>query len=230
MINGDLASPFQKFCGRAYYHGKCRIESCSAPRIGTYVWYRFCRARLPHCDLSQEGNGQQTTSGVAAAVWFPYDARPAERVIPWALETYHVLIELARCPESGVSIIETRQFLRTGEIEIPEWAIPLGASVIAMDVGRIARIIQQRFLAARSVNGHHDLSRLPHGALSQGWRRNPRERPLRKTRRCRPKIRLVINCAGIGAREPCAGYRCRAASRTGRNRAENRGSFLCDRV
>ena len=78
--------------------------------------------------------GQQTTSSVAAAVWFPYHVEPAERVIPLALETYQVLLDLARFPESGVSIIESRQFLRTGEIEIPDWAIPLGASVIPSDV------------------------------------------------------------------------------------------------
>jgi D-amino-acid oxidase len=78
--------------------------------------------------------GRQTTSGAAAAVWFPYHVEPEERVIPLALETYQVLLDLARFPESGVSIIETRQFLRTGEIEIPEWAIPLGASVIPSEV------------------------------------------------------------------------------------------------
>src|SRR4029453_6161827 len=62
--------------------------------------------------------GQQTTSSVAAAVWFPYHVEPAERVIPLALEIYQVLLDLARFAESGVSIIESRQFLRTGEIEI----------------------------------------------------------------------------------------------------------------
>ena len=78
--------------------------------------------------------GQQTTSSVAAAVWFPYHVEPADRVIPLALETYDVLVDLARFPETGVSIIESRQFLRTGRIEIPDWAIPLGASVIPMEV------------------------------------------------------------------------------------------------
>jgi D-amino-acid oxidase len=78
--------------------------------------------------------GQQTTSGAAAAVWFPYHVEPAERVIPLALETYNVLVDLAQVPSSGVSMIETRQFLRTGEIEIPDWAIPLGASVIPSEV------------------------------------------------------------------------------------------------
>jgi len=78
--------------------------------------------------------GRQTTSGAAAAIWFPYHVEPAERVIPLALDSYQVLLDLARFPESGVSIIESRQFLRTGEIEIPDWAIPLGASAIPSEV------------------------------------------------------------------------------------------------
>src|SRR5204862_55761 len=78
--------------------------------------------------------GQQTTSSVAAAVWFPYHVEPAERVIPLALDSYQVLVDLARFPRSGVSIIESRQFLRTGEIEIPDWAIPLGGSAIPSEV------------------------------------------------------------------------------------------------
>src|SRR5213596_3570341 len=64
--------------------------------------------------------GQQTTSGAAAALWFPYDAEPAEKVIPWALHTYKVLVDLifqradsprrAKISHSGVSMIELRQF------------------------------------------------------------------------------------------------------------------------
>src|SRR6059058_4545343 len=74
--------------------------------------------------------GQQTTSGAAAAIWFPYDAEPAEKVIPWALRTFDVLGDLARIPASGVSMIEVRQFSRTDEIQIPYWAIPLGAQAV----------------------------------------------------------------------------------------------------
>jgi D-amino-acid oxidase len=78
--------------------------------------------------------GQQTTSSVAAAVWFPYHVEPAERVIPLALETYNVLVHLALVPGSGVSMIQTLQFFRSGEIQIPGWAFPLGASVIPSEV------------------------------------------------------------------------------------------------
>ena len=74
----------------------------------------------------------------------PYQYKPAESGVPLAIETYQVLLDLARFPESGVSIIESRQYLRTGEIEIPEWAIPLGAqhlSSVATGLWRVLRAI-----------------------------------------------------------------------------------------
>src|ERR1700758_3126598 len=78
--------------------------------------------------------GKQTTSGVAAAVWFPYDAEPFSKVIPWALRTFDVLADLPRIPVTGVSMIELRQFSRTGQIQIPEWAAPLGARRLSSSV------------------------------------------------------------------------------------------------
>lgn len=75
--------------------------------------------------------GQQTTSAAAAAVWFPYDAEPASKIIPWALTTYERLRNLSRDQQTGVSMIEIRQFTRTGEIPIPEWAGKLGAHSIS---------------------------------------------------------------------------------------------------
>ena len=89
--------------------------------------------------------GPKTTSAAAGAIWFPYDAEPADKVIPWALETYKILAELAKNRPStpgkldrlnrssfttGVSMIELRQFSRDREIEIPDWAHSLGAFVI----------------------------------------------------------------------------------------------------
>ena len=76
--------------------------------------------------------GQQTTSAAAAAVWFPYDAEPVEKIIPWSLRTYERLRELARDSQSGVSMLELRQFTRTGEIPIPDWAKNLGAHPISV--------------------------------------------------------------------------------------------------
>ncbi len=80
-----------------------------------------------HVRIMAEETGAHTTSAVAAALWFPYDAEPAEAVIAWSLETFTVLRELSRVPESGVSMLELRQLAREGELEIPAWAISLGA-------------------------------------------------------------------------------------------------------
>ena len=49
--------------------------------------------------------GQETTSAVAGAIWYPYDAEPAEGVIAWALDTYKVLVGLSGERRTGVSMM-----------------------------------------------------------------------------------------------------------------------------
>ncbi|HEV3410405.1 MAG TPA: FAD-dependent oxidoreductase, partial [Chthoniobacterales bacterium] len=78
-----------------------------------------------------------TTSAAAAAIWYPYDAAPAEAVVRWSLRTYDVLRALSGVSHTGVSMLEQRLFVRTGEIEIPAWARSLGAErLAAADVPR----------------------------------------------------------------------------------------------
>jgi len=71
--------------------------------------------------------GERTTSAAAAAIWFPYDAEPAGKVIDWSLRTYEQLHMLAGQQNTGVSMIELRSFARHGKIPIPDWAKSLGA-------------------------------------------------------------------------------------------------------
>jgi D-amino-acid oxidase len=145
--------------------------------------------------------GQQTTSSVAAAVWFPYHVEPAERVIPLALETYQVLLDLARFPETGVSIIESRQFLRTGEIEIPNWAIPLGASVIPSEVEGSLKSFKSGFsLRVPLMDTTIYLDYLANRFRKAGGEINANVR-FEKLEDVDANFELVINCAGIGARE-----------------------------
>jgi D-amino-acid oxidase len=80
-----------------------------------------------HVEILAEEIGARTTSAAAAAIWYPYDAEPADKVIAWALESYDVFRELTRDPHSAVSLIELHNYSRTGEIEIPFWARSLGA-------------------------------------------------------------------------------------------------------
>ena len=143
-----------------------------------------------------EETGQQTTSGAAAALWFPYDAEPAEKVLSWALQTYKVLVDLTKDLHSGVSMIELRQFSRTGEIQIPDWAIPLGASVtptvttfksgFTLNVPLMDTTIYLEYLANRFIKAGGEI----HGDVK-----------FEKLEDVGPAFDLVINCAGIGARE-----------------------------
>ena len=84
-----------------------------------------------HTRILAEETGPRITSAAAGAIWFPYDAEPFEAVIAWSLETFAVLRDLSRTSGSGVSMIEIRQFSRAGEIEVPPWAISLGAERLA---------------------------------------------------------------------------------------------------
>ena len=160
--------------------------------------------------------GQQTTSAVAGALWFPYDVEPADKAIPWALETYQTLIDLARNAESGVSMIELRQLSRIGEIQIPDWAVPLGARVIPTKVengaagepatwtgseGIKSREFTSGFaitvpLMDTTIYLDHLANRLlkADGQITENVR-------LENLEDVDPKFDLVINCSGIGARE-----------------------------
>jgi D-amino-acid oxidase len=155
--------------------------------------------------------GQQTTSSVAAAVWFPYHVEPAERVIPLALESYQVLVDLARFPETGVSIIESQQFSRTGEIEIPDWAIPLGAqrlSSVATGLWPVCDRAQRggySFESGFSLRTPLTDTTIYLDYLGARFRKAAGEIKanvrFEKLEDVDAKFDLLINCAGIGARE-----------------------------
>src|SRR3712207_8147575 len=66
----------------------------------------------------------ETTSAVAAALWYPYLAHPPERVGAWAHATYAELARLAGDPETGIA-------LRPGTEVLPA-AAPLPAWLAAV--------------------------------------------------------------------------------------------------
>src|SRR5205809_5004665 len=156
-----------------------------------------------------EETGQQTTSGAAAALWFPYDAEPAEKVIPLALQTFRVLVDLTRVPASGVSIIELRQFSRSQETQIPDWAIPLGAepvipsspSVVSSEVETSLESLKSGFsLRVPLMDTTIYLDYLAARFRKTGGEINANVR-FQQLEDVDQQFGLVINCAGIGARE-----------------------------
>jgi D-amino-acid oxidase len=130
-------------------------------------------------------------------MWYPYDAGPSDEAIAWALETYRTLCDLALDARTGVSIIELRTFSRTGEIEIPDWALPLDArrlrseipaafaSGFALHVPLMDTTIYLDYLAQRFCKAGGEILPNKHFAILEDVDRS---------------FDLVVNCSGIGAR------------------------------
>jgi len=154
-----------------------------------------------HTAIFAGETGQRTTSGAAAALWFPYDAEPADKVIAWALETYKVLVDLSCDVRSGVSMIGLRQFSRTNEIPIPDWAHSLGASVTPIGVEESLTVFRSGFaMNVPLTDTTIYLDYLANRFIKGGGEINPNVQ-FKKLEAVDPKFELVINCAGIGARE-----------------------------
>lgn len=139
-----------------------------------------------------------TTSSVAAAVWYPYRAYPEDSVLAWGSKTFGVFEELSRVPESGVRMREGLEIWRE-RVTDPWWAgavpypvrrcsqdeLPPGyrdghsfvAPVVEMPI--YLRYLLDRFLAAGGRVEERAL-----GSLEDAG-----------------EARVVVNCAGLGARE-----------------------------
>jgi D-amino-acid oxidase len=110
-------------------------------------------------------------SRAAAAVWFPYDCEPEESVTAWALVTYRRLLELAREPDTGVSLVEFRCL----DVPLPAWIAALGKLPL-MDTSVYLDYLRNRF----------------RGELRLGV-------TLRSLDELAGNV--TVNCTGVGARE-----------------------------
>src|SRR5437868_14912526 len=143
--------------------------------------------------------GDETNSAAAAAIWYPYDVGSSVEVIPWALVSYRRFGELARQSDTGVSVTELRVFSRHGAIMPADWAqsfvtrslagseIPSAfVSGFTIDVPLIETGRYLKYLAARLANAGGPINGCTRFA---DWEEID------------SRFDLVINCAGIGARE-----------------------------
>ena len=148
--------------------------------------------------------GAQTTSAAAAAIWYPYDAEPFDAVIAWSLTTYDQLRELARDANTGVTMIELRQFARKGAPPIPDWALKLGARELqraetpaafsagfALTVPLTDTSIYLDYLASRFTRAG--------GEIHAGIHLNSLDQ-------IDARFRTIINCSGVGARSLVSDY------------------------
>ena len=134
----------------------------------------------------------ETTSSVAAALWYPYRALPRDRVAAWAATTYDVLGRLVSEPDSGVALRQGTEVFRTAQPD-PWWA---GA---VPDLRRVTRLpasyvdgwsfsapvvempVYLAWLARRVVELGGSITRMALAALPPGGD-------------------LVVNCSGLGSR------------------------------
>lgn len=110
------------------------------------------------------------TSRAAAALWFPYDCEPIEKVERWSRATYDRLIALAGEPESGVSLVAFRCL----DIPVPEWIAALG-DLPLMNTPKYLDYLRRRFRGALRL-----------GVTLQSLKDLPGD--------------LIVNCTGVGAR------------------------------
>jgi D-amino-acid oxidase len=135
----------------------------------------------------------ETTSAVAAALWYPYRALPQDKVTSWSATTYAVLDAVADTdPESGVRMVHGTEVFTTPQGE-PWWrpAVPHLDRVRRLPSGYVdgwtfcTPVIEMpvylRWLVGRLEALGGTLTRLNLRALPEG-----------------PD--LVVNCSGLGAR------------------------------
>lgn len=144
-----------------------------------------------------------TTSAVAAALWYPFEAGPPERVEAWAARSYVRFLELARRGVPGV-VIEVLLDLRSPAIDPPAWVrglegfVPLAEEQRAgFEQGWSARVpvietpLYLPWLAARvrALGGAFERRALESFEEARGFD-------------------LLVNCTGLGARELCDDRQC----------------------
>jgi D-amino-acid oxidase len=92
--------------------------------LGAGVAGLSCALRLQRAGhavtIWAHGTTPHTTSDVAGAIWLTYEARPPERVQPWATATLREFMELASA-HCGVTMRAGFEFVR-GRPELPWWS------------------------------------------------------------------------------------------------------------
>ena len=168
-----------------------RVVVVGAGVVGLSVAVRLAE-RGHRVDVLARDLPLETTSVVAAAMWYPYEARPQDRVNAWAAEAYGEFADLAAEPDTGVRLRAGTEVL-TAPTPDPWWAAT---------VPDLAR--------TWPPDGYADawtfttpVADMP---VYLGWLRDRLESLGGTVTRIsladlpRPEGGIVVNCAGLGAR------------------------------
>lgn len=140
---------------------------------------------------------EETTSAVAAALWYPYLAFPAELVTAWSGRTYEVLCELAlHEPAAGVRLCAGRELLAAPRPD-PEWAGVVPDLRRLTPAERMGHPDGWRFTAP-VVDMPRHLTWLEREVVGAGGRIERRHLTDLGAERDRD---IVVHCTGLGARD-----------------------------
>jgi D-amino-acid oxidase len=184
-----------------------RNPGASRPRavvVGCGVSGLSCGVRLLESGFAVEVWTREmpprTTSSVAGAIWYPFQAFPAERVARWAKASFEEYARLARDPSSGVTMRSGIEVLPAGAVDenaasrrlVPR-ARPLGASELPDGFDRGFEV------EVPVIEMPVYLEHLSKRFLALGGR--VRERAVESFDEGFAEGRLVVNCAGLASRE-----------------------------
>jgi D-amino-acid oxidase len=141
---------------------------------------------------------ERTTSAVAAAIWYPYRAFPADRVLAWGSRSLALFGVLADDPATGVGMIEGLELSRE-PMPLPWWGPAVGSlrrataaelppgygDGVAFTVPVIEMPVYLAYLVTRLRSA---------GGIIQ-------QRRITTLAEAREACPLIVNCAGLGAAE-----------------------------
>ena len=145
----------------------------------------------------------ETTSAVAAAIWYPYLAAPADRVAVWGKRTYDALVSLAesgRGDETGVRMLDGRVLGEAAPSAADAALLPEGswqAARAGADDDDVAWTLR---VPAVDMSIHLDW--LTRELTARGGRLVMR-RVASLAEAAGDGVRAVVNCTGLGARALC---------------------------
>lgn len=139
-----------------------------------------------------------TTSSIAAAVWYPYRAFPEHRVLAWGRRSFEVFRQLAGRSDTGVRMREAREYFRR-ETPDPWWsgAVPDLRRCPSSELpdGYRDGVVFTTPVVEMPVYLAHLLERL----LSAGGQ--VEQRTLTALDEAATGASAIVNCTGLGARE-----------------------------
>ncbi len=164
--------------------------------VGAGVIGLSCAVRLleagHHVDVVARDLPLETTSAVAAALWYPYRALPFERVTAWSRATYQELEELSAREGAGVRMMAGTELHRAQQGD-PWWreAVPALTRVAPLEPPYVdgwtfvAPVVEMPvylgWLVARVAELGGTLTRMALSALPD-------------------RVEVVVNATGLGAR------------------------------